>query len=406
MTDAYATPPAAPKRRHPAEQLGAGKATTDAEGVTIEGAVVDEPYETRGNFDHVLALFNLDPAAFVIVDDTVRMSTWQQSKGLDDGTRDVVQLYAYSLRARRVTADDIRPEVVDTWRAALITEDTAPMRAPYRKGGTYVMLVADPQIGKKGTAEAVENWRRGVREHVAAARELGPDDIVVAFMGDEHENVMGNYRNQPHTIELNRSRQLELDYDLRVWTMREALGLGLPVRGVSVISNHGEWTREGDTKDPMTTRNDNSSTYIARHVEKLFDELAPYTGQTIEWTIGETRPGVVVDLSGVPAYFSHGYVEKGRGPSIEVKTVEAIKRQIVGRTEDLGRVRLFNMAHYHHHYLNTFEGRVLFGCPALEAERSSEYMLDQYGVWSRPGMLGYLAGTHLGPDGYGWVNVY
>ena len=407
MTDPLATPPGRRPAKHPAEQLGAGKADIDAEGVTITGAVVDETYEARGNFDHVLALFNLDPAAFIVIDDTVRMSTWQQSKGLDDGSRDTVQLYSYTLRARRVTADDIRPEVVDSWRAALQVKPrrTASLN-PAAAGGTSVVLVADPQLGKKGTAEAVDNWRRGVQRHIDTARNLGADRVHVAFMGDEHENVMGNYRNQPHTIELNRSAQLELDYDMRVWTIREALALGLPVSASSVISNHGEWTREGDTKDPMTTRNDNSSTYIARQVRKLFDELAPFTGQTVEWTIGESRPGVIVNMSGVDTYLSHGYVEKGRGPNVEVKTRVALERQILGRTDELAGVRIYFMAHYHHKYSTSFEGRMLFGCPALEAERSSEYMLDQFGVWSRPGMLGMLVGSHLGPDGYGHVNVY
>ena len=56
------------------------------------------------------------------------------------------------------------------------------------------------------------------------------------------------------------------------------------------------------------------------------------------------------------------------------------------------------MAHYHHFYAQEFEGRTLFGMPALEAEKSSEYMLDQYGVWSPKGMLGLLIGrnTHRG----------
>ena len=70
----------------------------------------------------------------------------------------------------------------------------------------------------------------------------------------------------------------------------------------------------------------------------------------------------------------------------------AIERQILANIETLGTVPLWFMAHYHHFYMQEFEGRTLFGCPALEAEKSSEYMLDQYGVWSPPGMLGLLIG--------------
>jgi hypothetical protein len=392
-------------RKHPAEQLGKGAADIDPDGVTVRNAVVDETFEARGDWSHVFALFNLDPAAFLVVDDTVRCSTWQQSARSDNGDRDAIQLYAYSFRARRRTADDIRPEVVDAWRSALRVRDRRREPELDEDGGTYNLLIADPQLGKKRTAEAVENWKRGVRSHVDAARKLGRavKRIHVGFQGDETENVVNSYGNQPHTVELNRSQQLELDYELRVWTMREVLALKRPTSASSVISNHGEWTRNGD-KEPVTTQNDNASTFIARQVRSLFDELAPFTKQSIEWTIGDDHPGVVLDLSGVRCHFSHGYIEKGKGASVEIRTRNAIERQILGRTDDLGDVGLWFWAHYHHFYVQEFEGRTLFGCPAIEAEKSSEYMLDQYGVWSRPGVLGMLVGAGIG-NGRGWAHA-
>jgi hypothetical protein len=220
-------------------------------------------------------------------------------------------------------------------------------------------------------------------------------------MGDETEGVCNNYENQPHTIELNQSRQLELDYDMRVWTFRQYATLGIPMSASSVISNHGEWTRNG-SKDPVTTAGDNASTYVARQVQKLFQETEQYGGPRIDWTIGDGDPAVVVNLGGLDCYFSHGYIEKGKGASTETRTRAAIERQILGRTDTLGSVPLWFMAHYHHFYTNEFEGRTLFGMPALEAEKSSEYMLNQYGVWSKPGMLGMLVGSHTAR---GWSDL-
>lgn len=395
-----ATPP-----RPTTEPAGKGSIDVTPDGAVVNNVVVTSPINR--DWSTVFALFNLNADDFEVVDDTVRMSTWQQSKATDDGDRDVIQLYSYSARFRRLTAEHVAPAVVESWRAALQVRPR-PVRpadiAP--AAGTYVVLVADPQLGKKGTAEAVENWRRGVTGHLDTARRLGNnvERVHVAFMGDETENVVNSYGNQPHTIELNRSRQLELDFDLRVWTIKEALALRKPVSASSVISNHGEWTRNA-SKEPVTTANDNASTHIARQVAKLFDELAPFRRQTVEWTIGDSHPGITLNLSGVDCYFSHGYVEKGRGASVEVKTRAAIERQILGRTDDLGTVALWFMAHYHHHYSNEFEGRTLFGCPAIEAEKSSEYMLDQYGVWSPPGVLGMLVGVHA-KRGWSSLNVY
>lgn len=366
-----------------------GTVTVDNDGATINNVVVTAP--VNDDWSNIFRLFNLSADVFEVVDDTVRMSTWQQSKRSDDGERDTIQLWSYSARFRRIDKGYIPPATVERWRSALMDTQPALPLARAQGDGTYTMLVADPQLGKKGTEEAVENWKRGVKRHLLAASLLGPERLHIGFQGDEHEGVANNYTNQPHTVELNFTKQLELDYDMRVWTIREAASLGLPMSVSSVISNHGEWTRNG-TKDVVTTRSDNSSTHIARQVKKLFDELEPFGGPKIDWTIGDNDPGLLVELSGIPAYFSHGYIEKGRGGSSEIRTKNAIERQILGKTEALATVPLFFMAHYHHFYMQEFEGRTLFGCPALEAERSSEYMLDQYGVWSPPGMLGLLVG--------------
>lgn len=374
----------------------------------VQGFITDKPIERAEDWAPVFRRFNLDPDAFEVVDDTVRMSSWDQSSRAKSGHRDFAILYSYAATFRRVTGYRIRDAVVDGWRDALRVR-TRPVRPPAISldAGTYKMLVADPQIGKKGTDEALANWRRGVTAHIEAARKLGPavERVHVGFMGDEFEGVANNYPNQAHTVEMNFSRQMETAYDHMVWTIREALSLRKRTTASAVISNHPEWTRNG-SKDPVTTQHDNGSTYLARQVAKLFDELAPYTRQTVEWTIGDDHPGVVLDLSGAKTYLSHGYIEKGRGPSVEVRTRQALERQILGRTEDLGDVDIFDMAHYHHFYANTFEGRTLFGCPAIEAEKSSEYMLDQFGVWSRPGVLGMLVGANVGADKWSHVNVF
>lgn len=373
-----------------ADQAVKGNITVDATGAEINNVVVTSP--VNEDWSTIFSLFNLSADDFEVVDDTVKMSTWQQSKRLENGERDTIQLWSYSARFRKISRDSIRPEIVERWRVNLINE--LPKIEDYGDkvgNGTYPMLVADPQLGKKGTDEAVENWKNGVRQHLSQAELLGPEQIHIAFMGDEHEGVVNNYANQPHTVELNFTKQLELDYDMRVWTIREAATLGIPLSVSAVLSNHGEWTRNG-SKDVMTTRSDNSSTHIARQVKKQFDALVPFGGPEIQWTIGDSDPHVLVNLSGIDCYFSHGYIEKGKGGSTEIRTRNAIERQILGKTDTLAQVKLFFMAHYHHFYMQEFEGRTQFGCPALEAERSSEYMLDQYGVWSPPGMLGMLVG--------------
>lgn len=387
---------------------GGGEFITKGDAAEVREFVSDKPLS--GDWTPVFEWFGKDPDAFQIVDDTVqeRHTTWQQSKRLENGDRDTVTLHSwtYSAKFTRRSPDALPAYIVGQWRDRLLADIGTAAATVIAGEGTDVALIADPQLGKKRTDEAEDNWRRVVTAHAADLRkevELGggPEAIHVAFQGDEHENVVNNYPNQPHTVELNRSQQLELDYDLRVWTIRQYAALGLPLSASSVISNHGLWTRNNG-KDVVTTEGDNSSTYIGRQVEKLFRELEPFGGPVIEWYIGVGDPAVTVKLSGVECYFSHGYVEKGRGTSTEVRTRAAIERQILGRTTELGKTALWFMAHYHHFYMNEFEGRTLFGCPALEAERSSEYMLNQYGVWSPPGMLTVRVSPHASR---GWARL-
>lgn len=101
--------------------------------------------EPLTDWSGVFRQFNLDPELFEIVDDTVRMSSWQQSKRTDSGDRDVVTLYSYRARFRRLVstidlpalyaAARTRPRV----RAKVVPADRAT-----------VVVFADPQIGKTG----------------------------------------------------------------------------------------------------------------------------------------------------------------------------------------------------------------------------------------------------------------
>lgn len=387
------------EQRGPAPENVKGSVDVTSNGGAFNNVVVDK--ELHGDFSHIFEKFGLDPSQFEVVDDTVKMSTWQQSARSKDGSRDLIQLYSYSARFVKRGEHRIRPEVVDSWRKSLQGLSRKKLRAR-KQGGTYGILVADPQLGKPGTEEAVENWRRGVLGHLNEIKRLESAGtpvaaVHVAFMGDEHEGVVNNYRNQPHLVELNLSEQIELDFDMRVWTIKEVLALGYPLSVSSVISNHGEWSRNG-SKDPETTKGDNSSTFVARMVKRLFDEA----GAEIDWHIADEDPGIYLTLGGVPVYFTHGYIEKGRGSTVEARVKNAMEQQILADPVTRGTVRIWFTAHYHHFHSIEDRGRTVFGCPALEAEKSSEYMNHQYGVWSKPGMLGMVVTEE---DSRGWTNL-
>jgi hypothetical protein len=363
----------------------------------IKTGTVAEPIT---DWTDTLELWGLDPEVFEVLQ-PVTMKAW----GRPGEFR-----YSYAARIqKRVTAEPDVEETVDIagWRETLKTFVDFPSR---RVGGAaaYAIMVADPQLGKPGTQEAVANWTNGIDGHVNRIRNIidsGVDvsDIALIFMGDEHEGAVGNYASQPYEVEINYSDQITLDFDMRAWSIRQLLGLGLPIQIGSVPSNHGEHTRFGSNK-ALTSIYDNSSTMVASLVKKVFDGTA--ISDQLTWQIATDRQDVNLTLGGVKANFTHGHISHGSGSKTGgISSKAAIEKQILGRREEIGDTSLFFSAHYHHFNVIEDRGRTFFGCPALEAEKSSRWFYDGSGVWSRPGMLGLLVGTACGDRGWDELSV-
>ena len=277
-------------------------------------------------------------------------------------------------------------------------------------GSAYVIALADPQLGKAGTSEAVKNLQVSVTSHVDRIKRMMAfgvkiNQVVLCYMGDEIEGIAGNYASQTATVELNLSQQLELDFELRCWAIKYIIDeTGLPMQVSSVISNHGDsWVRLGGKK-PVMGQSDNASTHVARLVEKTFS-MAPGYGDAIDWHIAHDEPAVVLEANGVKMYTTHGYLEKGGGVGVEAKTVSAMQKQILGNPLGLGDVKIFLTAHYHHYWTQQDRNYTVIGCPALEAKKSSKWLMDMSGIWSEPGAVGFLMGEAQGPLGWNEISI-
>lgn len=382
--------------------------TGDKAGVELNG---NEGWLNSGtvstpitDWSKLLELWNLDPEQFEVVE-PVTYKAWDGFSKDAEGDATSTRLYSYKARIQRKSQAQLAFEETfdfEGWRTALKGRKVRAFDTLGLTASTYVIFVADPQIGKPGTAQALENWRRGIELHVERIESLAEqgyliERVVVAFMGDEHEGVANNYLNQSYEVEMNFSAQLDLDLDMRLWTLKTVGALRLPMTVVSVVSNHGEFTRNG-THLPVTDKYDNSSTLIARFAKKVLDEVEGF--EDVQWLIAESSPDIIAEFSGVQVSFSHGHIAKGRGNGTEQRSISAIEKQILGRTEELVGVKLFFTAHYHHSWDIESRGRTFFGCPALEAEKASDYFVDGQGMWSSPGMLGLLIGKGFGKRGW------
>ncbi len=367
-------------------------ALTGDSGV-IKTGTVTEPIT---DWTDTIRLWGLDPEVFEVIQ-PVTMKAW----GKPGEFR-----YSYAARIQKKAPEESPIEDkldIAGWREHLRKLPDYPRKTIRTSGLSYLIMVADPQLGKPGTQEAVQHWTNGIEGHMGRIRTLRDaglpiQEIALAFMGDEHEGAVGNYASQPYEVELNYSEQIELDFDMRVWSIRQLLDSGLPIQIASVPSNHGEHTRFGSAK-VLTSIYDNSSTMVANLTKKVFAGTS--AENLLSWHIANDRQDVNLDLSGVKANFTHGHIAKGSGsPTGGLRSKSAIEKQILGRVGDLYETSLFVTAHYHHFNVIEDRGRTFFGCPALEAEKSSQWFFDSAGVWSKPGMLGMAVGSAAG--GRGW----
>ncbi len=382
----------------PEEALESGSISLTGDSGVIKTGAVAEPIT---DWTDTIKLWGLDPDVFEVIQ-PVTMKAW----GKPGDFR-----YSYAARIQKKAEPETAIEDkldIEGWRQKLADISFYPRNTTYGSGLSYLVMVADPQLGKPGTQEALNNWTNGIEGHLQRIRNLIDaglpiNEIALAFMGDEHEGAVGNYASQPYEVELNYSDQITLDFDTSVWTIRRLLEADLPIAVASVPSNHGEHTRFGGNK-ALTSIYDNSSTMVRKLVRKVFDGTD--AENMLTWDIATDRQDANLKLSGVKVNFTHGHISNGSGPKTGgVSSMNAINKQILGRTEELVDTKLYVTAHYHHFNVIENQGRTFFGCPALEAEKSSQWFYDSSGVWSKPGMLGMVVGKAAGSRGWDELSV-
>lgn len=373
---------------------GAWRSTVDAEGADVETGALEAPIESVADWDGVLRHFGLDPAEFEVVDDTVRMSSWQQSRRTDDGDRDMVWLYSYKARFRRVArlAESDLAEVrkrVARWKPARRTPGSG-LGAP----STLYAGWADWQLGKgegRGVAgttdrvlESIERTEKRLKELRRVGRNV--TGMSVWNMGDPTEGCDGQYANQPFLIQLNRREQLNLALDLWLTGLRALAPLVDDFEFGSVICNHGEWTRQGPGTKPVTDDSDNIGGYLADTLRTVLDGRPGF--DHVRFAIPGDEMTMLTDMSGVPVALAHGHKAPGTP-----KEEAWIKSESIRLLRERGREpRLWMLAHRHHYKVIDHGSHHLVQHPSLDY--GSKHFTDTSGRWSAAGTFTCLVGEH------------
>jgi len=284
----------------------AGKADVGPDGGEFTNIQTDAPL--GNDWSAIFARFNLDPELFTIVDDTVRMSMWQQSKRLESGERDTINLYSYSARFTRkvnnsANLDDLYA-AIDNW-----TPEVKRVR-PFALE-TLVVCAADLQTGKTDFGLKSTDLTNRVLASFAAAAEIARTthfaEIVLADLGDIVENI-NSTSSQRATNDLAITEQVRLARRL----MLEGIKLLAPLTDsliyAAVPSNHGS-VRIGP-KSPENHVLDDYGIEIAEQLRDICensDKLA-----NVSFVIPEqSLESLAFTTSGTTLGMAHGHQAQG-----------------------------------------------------------------------------------------------
>jgi hypothetical protein len=374
-----------------------GKIDLGPDGGAFEGVVLDAPV-VDSDFSRVFRIFQQNPDEFEIVDDTVRMTSWQQSKALEDGTRDIVQLYSYGARFRRKPKERLSDDEIAEHRKAVarwkIPVQKTRTRPQNERPVAAVINLADIQGGKSeggGVAATrqrlldglvnVVDWLNRKRDEYGHI-----DELVLVNNGDPYEGCAGNYAAQLFTVELNHRGQM--NFVLDVWEQyAKILFPHYPkAQFVSVLCNHTEMGRLGQAKS-QTSDSDSGGAFLAETLRRILAERPEF--DHVEWTIPHDQMNVYTEAAGVPLAFNHGHKIPGNDGALSFE--KWLNGQVRGDTA-AHAARVWVTAHRHHFAAWDMGSCFVMQAPSLDG--GSKWLTDMTGRYSRSGILAFLVGEH------------
>lgn len=372
------------------------------DGGEFSDAVLDAPV-VDNDFSRIFRIFQLNPDEFEIVDDTVRMTTYQQSANTD-GDRDLIQLYSYGARFKRKPKERLSDEEIAERRKELrsfkVRVQGNRTRPKNEQPVAAVINLADIQGGKSeggGVAatqqrlldglENVQRWLNRTRG------EYNVNEIVLVNNGDPYEGCAGNYASQLFTVELNHRQQM--NFVLDIWTLyaKQLFPQFEKARFVSVLCNHSEMGRMGGPKN-QTSDSDSGGAFLAESLRRILADREEFAH--VEWTIPHDEMVVYPTIAGVPTGFTHGHKIPGNDATGFEKWLNG---QVRGDS-NAHAAKVWVTAHRHNFQTFDLGSTSVFQCPSSDG--GSKWLRDMTGKYSRSGILALLIGEH---DKMGWSDL-
>ena len=349
---------------------------------TQTGMMTTRPVTSElSEFDDLLREWGFDPNKYMILNNTIRVSTWDMNLGKGE----IQQAWAYKAQivAKDLVLDTKDYAKLNSWIQSYKRKPKPKVKQPK---SSFFVAISDLQLGKRdggGTEAIIDRFLEKihtVKDRYNFLRKAGMefDQLTVVGLGDIVEGCVGFYPQAmgPNGVELDYRNQMKLARRVIAKALIEwSKDFDLVVVG-AVPGNHG--TKRIAKNLAPTGEMDNYDIEVFEQIGEIFADKPQFSH--IKFVIPD-EPHLSLNVCGTNMTFTHGHLA-GYGGSVENKLMNWWKNQTFGKFH-AGSSDILVTGHYHHHR-ELHDGRTWIQVPSLD---ESTWFEHQAGKKTKQGVM-------------------
>ena len=362
---------------------------------TKSGEIVSAPQkENKIDWKEQLeSYFGADAKNYRVLQDTAEIRFWDSNIG----NGNIERLYYF--KAKIVSSEQYMPD--DDFKKLLASAGRLKKKTtkkPVKDSKTFCIALADFQIGKEGTEEAIERFIDYIPKIKAQIKQIQKveqlDQVLFAGLGDLVESCSNHYNMQEFSTIMDERSQQKVARRMIYTLIKEIMPLFSKGLVCFIGGNHGENRKNGKA---YTTFADNKDVMLAEELQEIFKESPAYS-KNLDFIIPDNELHLTIEISDVAILLLHGHQMRGAGNS-QAKARKWLSDQAFSRnaTADADIV-----LHGHYHFFSAYESsdRLILQAPTLDS--GSEWFENTKGDKSRAGMLTFVIG---GKEKWDYIKV-
>ena len=350
---------------------------------TKSGEIVSKPQKSNDIDwqEQLESYFGKDAHKYKVLENQAEIRYWDMA--------DNPPQRLYYFKAKIVSSEQYMPD--EDFKKLLASAGRLKKKTtkkPVKDTKTFCIALADFQIGKEGTEEAIErfiDYIPKIKAQIKQIQKVEPlEQVLFAGLGDLVESCSNHYNMQEFSTIMDERSQQKVARRMIYTLIKEIMPLFSKGLVCFIGGNHGENRKNGRA---YTTFADNKDVMLAEELQEIFKESPAYS-KSLDFIIPDNELHLTIEISDVAILLLHGHQMKGAGNS-QAKARKWLSDQAFSRnaTADADIV-----LHGHYHYFSAYESsdRLILQAPTLDS--GSEWFENTKGDRSRAGMLTFVIG--------------